>query len=77
MKRKVKREAMVMGLRSLGESKNPEILKCRDAAAKFAQRIQEAKTEKERDQIRAEFDRWTETDPTFRRILLGLHTLLD
>lgn len=82
MKRKTKREvvereAMVMGLRSLGKSSNPDIIQCAETAKAFAQRIEEAKTEKDRDSIRAEFSHWAATDTTFRRITAGLRTLLE
>jgi hypothetical protein len=82
MKRKskrevVEREAMVMALRSLGQSSNPDIIQCAEAAKAFAKRIEEAKTEKDRDKIRVEFSHWAETDPTFRRITAGLRMLLE
>jgi hypothetical protein len=77
-KRKSKqRESMVMALRSLGnEPKNPLLIQCGNTAKAYANRVLAAKTESERDAIRAEFDRWSETDPTFKRLVLGVKTLL-
>jgi hypothetical protein len=76
MKRK-EREAMVVSLMSLGMSSDPLIIKCTATAKDFAKRITEAKTEEERDKIRADFQRWAATDQTFLRITAGVRTLLD
>lgn len=52
------------------------VKKCREIALGFADRIEAAKTEAERNKIIKEFDKWTASDPTFKGICSGIKRLL-